>query len=97
MGQKRVTLSCVIRENQDPNYNGEDDEDYDFDQLFINCDMLSGLVYKTDARSLHQLIHGFVQGGGSDTWIKHREKKRDWRVNFKALQAHYGGKGNTCV
>ena len=53
MGQKRVTLSCVIRENQDPNYNGEDDEDYDFDQLFINCDMLSGLVYKTDARKVH--------------------------------------------
>jgi hypothetical protein len=58
---------------------------------------LVGVFYKTDARKVHQLIHGFVQGEIAETWIKHKEKRQNGRLDFKALQAHYGGKGNKSV
>jgi hypothetical protein len=97
LGQDGVPLSYVIRENEDPDYEGEDDDDYDFEQLSIKCAPLSGLIYKTDARKVHQLIHGFVQGEAAETWIKPRERRQDGRTDFKALQAHYGGEGSKSV
>ena len=38
-----------------------------------------------------------MQGGTYETWIKPREKKRDLWDDFKVLQDHYKGKGNTYV
>jgi hypothetical protein len=55
------------------------------------------VFYKTDARKVHQLIHGFAQGETAKTWIKPKEKRQNGRLNFKALQAHYGGEGNKSV
>jgi hypothetical protein len=43
------------------------------------------------------LIHGFVQGETTKTWIKPEEKRQNGRLDFKALHAHYGGKGNKPV
>jgi hypothetical protein len=43
------------------------------------------------------LIHGFVQGETAKTWIKPKEKRQNGRLNFKAVQTHYGGKGNKAV
>ena len=60
-------LSYVTRENPYPKYDGEDYEDYYFEQLYINCATLSGVVYKTDTRKVHQVIHGFLQGETSET------------------------------
>jgi hypothetical protein len=54
---------------------------------------LSGAAFKTDPRRVHQLIHGFAQGGTAKTWIKPKEKKQDGRIDFQALQAHCSGKG----
>ena len=97
IGQNGVPLRYVIRENSELNYNGEDDEVYDFEQLPINCAPLFGIVYKTNVRKVHQLIHAFVKGETTEPWIEPKEKRRDGRVNFKALQAHYGGEGNKAV
>jgi hypothetical protein len=58
---------------------------------------LVGVFYKTDVRKVHQLIHGFVQGETAETWIKPKEKSQNGRLDFKALQAHYGGKGKKSV
>jgi Ca2+-binding EF-hand superfamily protein len=90
-------LSYVICENDDPDYEDEDEEDFDFEQLSIKCAPLVGVFYKIDARKVHQLIQGFVQGETAETWIKPKEKRQNGRLNFKALQAHYGGKRNKSV
>ena len=58
---------------------------------------LTGLIYKTDVREVYQLIHGFVQGETAETWIKTKERKQDSRLEYLALLAHYGVKGNKAV
>ena len=97
LGQDGVPLSYVIRENEQPDYDLESQADYDFESLAIDCAPLTGLVFKTDARKVHQLIHGFVQGETSETWIKPREKRQNGRLDYQALLAHYGGEGNKSV
>jgi hypothetical protein len=97
LGQDGVPLSYIIRENDEPDYDKEDEGDFDFEQLSIKCAPLAGVFYKTDARKEHQLIHEFVQGETAETWIKPKEKRQNSRLNFKALQAHYGGEGNKSV
>jgi hypothetical protein len=50
-------LNYIIRDNEEPDYELEDN----FVQLSINCAPLSGLVFKTDSRKVHQLIHGLYK------------------------------------
>jgi hypothetical protein len=96
-GQDGVPLSYVIRENELPDYDEELKIDYDFEQLSINCAPLTGPVFKTDARKVHQLIRGFLQGEVAETWIKAKEKKQNGRMDYQALRAHYGGEGSKSV
>jgi hypothetical protein len=77
LGQDGVPLSYIIRENDEPDYDEEDEEDFNFEQLSIKCALLVGVFYKTDARKVHQLIHGFVQGETAETWIKPKEKRQN--------------------
>ena len=58
---------------------------------------LDGLNYKSDTRKVHQLIHGFVHGETAETWVNPKERKQDVRLDYLALLAHYGGKGNKAV
>jgi hypothetical protein len=97
LGQDGVPLSYIIREEDDPDYGLEAEPDFDFEQLSINCAPLTGLIFKTDARKVHQLIHGFIQGEIAETWIKPKEKRQDGRIDYQALAAHYGGEGNKSV
>ena len=97
LGQDRVPLSYIVRENDEPDYEDEDEEDYDFEQLTIKCAPLKGIVFKTDARKVHQMIHGLVQGEIAEAWIKPLQKKQNGRLDLKALMAHYGGEGNKTV
>jgi hypothetical protein len=55
--------------------------------LSVNSAPLNGLVFKMDARKVHELIHGFVQGETAETWIKPTEKQQNGRHDFQALQA----------
>jgi hypothetical protein len=77
LGQDGVPLSYIICENDEPDYDEEDEEDFDFEQLSIKCAPLIGVFYKIDARKVHQLIHGFVQGETAKTWIKPKEKRQN--------------------
>jgi hypothetical protein len=97
LGQDGVPLNYIIRINQAPDHALEEEPDYDFQQLTVAAAPLSGAAFKTDARRVHQLIHGFVQGEIAETWIKPKEKKQDGRIDFQALQAHYGGEGSKSV
>jgi hypothetical protein len=96
-GQDGVPLAYIIRDNADPDCELENEDDFDFEQLSINCAPLDGLVFQTDAGKVHQLIHGFVQGETAETWIKAAKKKQDGRLDYLALQAHYGGEGKKLI
>ena len=76
IGQDRVLLSYVIRESAAPDYAIELQPNYNFEKLSTNCVLLTGFNYKTYDREVHQLIHGFVQGETTDTWIKPKERKQ---------------------
>jgi hypothetical protein len=63
-----------------------DEDDGDFGRLSISCARLHGIVFKTDARKVHQLLVGFVQKQTAATWIKDSKKKQDGRINIKSLR-----------
>jgi hypothetical protein len=66
LGQDRVpSKSYIIRENEQLNYDLENNKDYNFEQLSVNC--------APDTREVHQLIHGLET---AETWIKPQEEKR---------------------
>ena len=71
--------------------------DYDFEKLSIDCVPLTELIYKTGSIKVHQILHGSVQGENSDTRIKPKESKKYGRLDYLALLAQYGGKGNNTV
>jgi hypothetical protein len=96
-GQDGVPLSYVVRENELPDYDEELEIDYDFEQVSVNCAPLTGPVFKTDARKVHQLIQGFLQGEVAETWTKAKEKKQNGGMDCQALRALYGGEGSKSV
>ena len=96
-GHNGVPLSYVIRNNEAPDYSLELEPDFDFEQLAIASSPLTGLIFKNDARKVHQIIHGFVQGELAENWIKPKERRQDGRIDYMALKAHYGGEGNKAI
>ena len=76
LGHEGVSLRYVIRYSVAPDYNIESQPDYDFKQLLINCVILIGMTYNTDARKVNQLIHGLVQCETAETWMKPKERKQ---------------------
>ena len=95
--QDGVTLVYVIRNYEAPDYTIELQPDYNFEKLLINCVTLNALTYKTDTSKVHQLIHGFVHGETSETWINHKLKNQNGLLDYLSLMAHYGGKGNKAM
>jgi hypothetical protein len=97
-GQDGVPLSYdVIREDDAPDHKIESEPDCNFKQLTIDCAHLIGAVFKIDARKVHHLIHGFVQGKTAEVWVKQSERRQNGQLDLQALQAHCGGKGNKTV
>ena len=80
-----------------PDYAIELQPVYDIEQLSINCVPLTGLTYKTDAKKVHQLIHGFVQGETAEKWINPKYRNQGGRMDYLSLLAHYGSKVNKAV
>jgi hypothetical protein len=93
LGQDGVPLSYLIRENDEPDYDDEDEEDFDFKQLSIKCAPLVGVFYKTDARKVHQLIHGFVQGETSEPGSSLKRKGRTVNSILKLFRLTTVAKG----
>ena len=56
--------------------------------------VLTDLAYKKYASKVHQLIHVFVKVKTAKMWINPKERKKDGRLDYLALLAHYGGKDN---
>lgn len=94
-GQSGIPLNYIIRENDLPSYENEADDD--FEQLCIEAAELQGMVFQADSRKVHQLITGLVHGEAAETWIKSVARRRNGRIDFKALVDHYGGAGNKSV
>ena len=82
LGQDGVPLSYIIHDDDAPNYDEEDEADPDFEQLCVDAAPLVGLLYKTDAKRVHQLIHGFVQGETAETWINPTECRQNGRLDY---------------
>ena len=55
------------------------------------------LTYNTDVRKVYQLINGFVEGETVEKWIKPKERKKEGRLNYLSLLAHYGGECKKAV
>jgi hypothetical protein len=93
-GHDGVPLSYVIRENEAPDYSLEQEPGFDFEQLAIASAPLTGLIFTNDARKVHQILRGLVQGELAENWIKPKEKKQNGRIDFITLKDHYDGEGN---
>ena len=87
----------MIWESAAQDYTIELQPEYDFEQLSIIYVPMTGLKYKTYDRKVHQLIHGFLKGETTETWINPRERKQDDRLDYLSLLAYYGGEGNKAV
>jgi hypothetical protein len=88
-------LSYVICESDEPDYEDEDEEDFNFEQLSIKCAPLVGVFYKTDARKVHQLIHGFVQGETSELGSSLKRKGRTVNSILKLFRLTTVAKGTS--
>ena len=70
-----VPFSHMIRDSEAPDCTIESQPGYNSEKLSINCMPLTSLTYKTDARKVHQIVHVFVKGETTGTWINPKEKK----------------------
>ena len=91
VGQDGVPLSCVIREEADPDPDAVCD---DFTQECIACAPLEGNAFDADKISVHQSIVSFTTGHPSEKWISSVSKHRDGRKDVDKLRAHFAGEGN---
>ena len=90
-GISGVPLSYVVREES------EDDSETEYEtfeeQCIARCP-LSGPNFEADAKQVHQLIVSATTGKLAEEWIKTHKKKKNGRLDMKALCAHYRGEGN---
>jgi Mg2+ and Co2+ transporter CorA len=94
LGQDGVPLNYVIRDEEAPDYELEHEIDCDFEQLAVDCAPLTGTIFGADAKTVHQLIHGFIQGETAEIWTRSNARRKNGRLDFQALQAHFEGEGN---
>ena len=92
LGVTGVPLSYVLRENDQPDFNGTFES---FNERAIACSPLSGPSFQADSRKVHQLLKSFLQTETAEQWIKPIAKKQSGRMDMKALRDHYSGEGNT--
>jgi hypothetical protein len=81
-----------VREAEEP----DDNTDYPtFTERIIGRAPLAGQYFVADARRVHQLLIGFLQGENTETWIRSIAKFQDGRKDMTALRRHYAGEGNS--
>jgi hypothetical protein len=91
-GVNGVPLSYIVREMEESDVNGTFDT---FNERSIACSKLTGVVFQTDARKVHQLLKSFLQAETAEQWIKPLDRKQNGRADMIALRNHYSGEGNT--
>ena len=91
-GVNGIPLSYVVRENEAP----EDGEEYaSFMERMIKRTPLEGQYFLADSRRVHQLLHGFLQGEHTESWIRSIARYQDGRRDMTELRRHYAGEGNS--
>ena len=91
IGSNGIPLSYVIRENDDPNTDGEFG---DFITETIECAPLSGEYYLADRQTVFNMLTSFTTGQPSGDWIKSTARHSDGRRSMKQLRDHFSGEGN---
>jgi hypothetical protein len=56
---------------------------------------LNGQYYMADARRVHSLLLGFLQGEQTENWIRYIFRYQDGRRDMDALRRQYAGEGNS--
>jgi hypothetical protein len=91
-GVSGIPLSYIVRENEEP----EDGQVYaTFNERMVRRAPLRGQYYIADARRVHNLIVGFLQGEHTENWIRAIARYQDGRRDMIALRRHYAGEGNS--
>ena len=91
MGSNGVPLKYVIRENENPDVDG----DYtDFVSKTVACAPLKGEYYLADRMSVFDMIIAFTTGQPSGDWIKSTLRHADGRRSMNELRRHFAGEGN---
>jgi hypothetical protein len=68
LGANGIPLSYVIRENEDPDNNGDHP---DFVNKTIACAPLNSEYYDADKLAVFNMVVSFTTGQPSGDWIKH--------------------------
>ena len=91
-GVKGITLSYVVRANEDPDH--KTDFEGDFLAHSIACAPLNDATFRADARNVHQLLMNFLVAESAEQWIKNLAPRANGRLDMEALRNHYGGEHN---
>ena len=91
MGANGIPLSYVIRENEDPDTDGDHP---DFVSKTIACAPLKGEYYDADKLAVFNMVVSFTAGEPSGDWIKDTLKYAYGMRSMKALCTHFAGEGN---
>ena len=91
-GVTGIPLSYVIREHDVP----ENGREYSSltDRMIARAS-LQGQFFVADAKRVHNLLLGFLQGENTENWIRSVARYQDGRRDMEALRRHYAGEGNS--
>lgn len=91
-GVSGIPLSYIVRDEEFP---VAGIEYATFNDRMVNRAPLTGQYYIADARRVHNLLVGFLQGENTENWIRNIAKYQDGRRDMIALRRHYAGEGNS--
>ena len=91
-GVSGIPLSYIVREQDEPTPG----MDYStLNERMVHRAPLTGQYYIADARRVHNLLVGFLQGENTENWIRNIARYQDGRRDMIALRRHYAGEGNS--
>jgi hypothetical protein len=91
-GVSGIPLSYIVREQDEPTPGMEY---FTFNERMVHRAPLTGQYFIADARRVHNLLVGFLQGENTENWIRNIAKYQDGRRDMFALRRHYAGEGNS--
>jgi hypothetical protein len=92
-GVSGIPLSYYVVREQDEPTPGMDYST--FNERMMHRAPLTGQYYIADARRVHNLLVGFLQGENTENWIRNIARYQDGRRDMTALRRHYAGEGNS--
>jgi hypothetical protein len=91
-GVNGIPLAYVVREDSEP---AQDRVYASFNERMIHRAPLEGQYYLADTRRVHTLLHGYLQGENTESWIRSIARHQDGCRDMTALRRHYAGEGNS--